>query len=958
MDLAGWLSPRLFYLSGWIAMRKQFYEKVLPSQGIYCVTEITKDKKVVNRFADSLEEVERLVEEINSAGKNVFIAPSSFSGHSRMGDFAIYCRSFFVDLDVKPDKADCYKSKAEAIEDLDHFLKVTELPPPVVIDSGNGIHAYWPFEEDVPIAEWKAYADKFKQLCLDHMKIDPVVTADITRIMRCPETLNFKTDPPNPTKFLSEEINQYDFGAFKDYLGDAGELPVSILDLVPKGLDEDTKKIARLDNFETTFQEIAEKSLSGQGCNQIKNALINASTLAEPIWHSALSIARQCTDWETAIHLLSEDYAGYSYEATIRKANDTAGKPHSCDVFAQRNPGGCNGCPFKGEITNPLAIGRKFVEAPAEEISKEDAIRIEKNPEEIPLFPKYIHPFVRGKTGGIYFIPPDEIGDDGEKVPTDPVLISTNEFFPVKRMYGDAEGELFLLRVVLPHEVREKYISMGEAQSVESMKEILGKAGVAPPSQKLWPKIVEYTMKWAHYLQSQNSADLICSQMGWTEDNDSFIIGQTELRGHGEKRRAASSPTIRNIARLMDTKGDFKTWKQSIKRLDVPEMEMQAFGVFLSLGSPLMRYTSTNGMTFCYTGTSGGAKSGSLYAGLSVWGAPKEQSVYDSTDNAFNSRAMSLKNIFMGMDEVHDKPPESIAKLIHFISQGKGKMRMQGSFNAERELQQTASLLCLMTSNTSLYDIIFSKKANASGEIMRLLEYVITQPSFLTLDIGKEIFEPFKQNYGHAGQEYIDRILTMGDSGVAKYMNEWSKRITASKLGTNAAFRFYESAFTAAFSGAQIAYDNGIIDLDIERIYHKVLLETIKVRDKTQKNQITDYEGLVTEFLNQHWRSGTLIFDEGRIVNEPFGALVARVEIDSSMQYVSKTEFRKYLASRGVGTGEFEKAMENTPIGVESKKMRLSTGWKAGMTSPPIHVYGFKSEIPKEILDGNKNIGT
>ena len=380
-------------------MRKQFYEKVLPPHGVYCVTEITKDKKVVNHFAESRDELEGLVERINAEGKNVFIALSSFSGHSRMGDFAKECRSFFVDLDVKPGKAGCYASKLEAIEDLDHFLKVTELPPPVVIDSGNGIHAYWAFEDSVPIAEWKPYAEKFKQLCLDHMKIDPVVTADVTRIMRCPETLNFKTDPPNPTSFLTTEIYQYDFEVFKDYLGVVEPSITSILDLAPKGLDDDTRQIAKLDNFETTFQEIAEKSLSGSGCAQIVNALVNAKTLPEPIWHSALSIARHCTDWETAIHLLSEDYPGYDREATIRKANDTIGKPHSCDTFAQRNPGGCDGCPFKGKITNPLAIGRKFISAPTEEITKEDAIRVEANPQEIPTFPKAILPYVRGKNG-------------------------------------------------------------------------------------------------------------------------------------------------------------------------------------------------------------------------------------------------------------------------------------------------------------------------------------------------------------------------------------------------------------------------------------------------------------------------------------------------------------------------------------------------------------------------------
>ena len=938
-------------------MRKQFYKKVLPSQGVYCVTEISKDKKVINRFASSLDEVETLVEEVSLAGKNVFIALSSFSRHSRMSEYAIYCKSFFIDLDVKPNKKGCYKSKVEAVEDLDHFLTVTELPPPIVVDSGNGIHAYWPFEEDILIAEWKPYAEKFKQLCLDHMKIDPVVTADITRIMRCPETLNFKTNPPNPTSLLTDQFNQYDFDAFKDYLGEVSIPTGSILDLIPKGLDEDTKNITKFENFETTFQSIAELSLSGNGCNQIKNALINAKTLSEPLWHSALSIARHCTDWETAIHLKSEDYSGYSYEATLKKANETFGKPHSCNIFEQRNPGGCKDCTYKKQITNPLAVGRKFVAAPTvEDISQEDLIRIAENTKEIPVFPKAVLPYVRGRNGGIYYLPPFEIDNEGTKIQPEPVLISINEFFPIQRMYGEEEGELFLLRIVLPHEVREKYISMGEAQSVESMKVILGRAGVAPPNQNLWSKIVEYTMKWAHYLQSRDKAEKVCRQMGWGQNLKSFIIGETEFFGNGKQHRAPSSPLIRDVSRLLKPKGDFQVWKNCINKLNQTELEMQAFGVFVSFGSPLMRFTSTNGMSFCFTGLSGAAKSGSLLAALSVWGAPKPLSVYESTDNAFNLRAMSLKNIIMGMDEVHDKPPEQISKLVHLISQGKGKMRMQSSINAEREQQEIASTLCLMSSNVSLYDLILSKKANASGEIMRLLEYVLVQPSYLTIEVGRSIFNPLHDNYGHAGPVYVDRLLTLGEEEIKRRIERWSKRLSGTKLGTNAAFRFYETAFSATFAGAEIAIEAGIIDFNIERIYDKIILETIKVRDSTQRHQITDYEGLITEFLNDQWRRGTLIFDEGRVINEPNGELVARVEIGSGTQYISKSKFKKFLSEKGVGSAEFEKALEKSSVKLESKKMRLSTGWKAGMNTPPIHVYAFQYEIPKEMLnDSNQS---
>jgi len=284
-------------------------------------------------------------------------------------------------------------------------------------------------------------------------------------------------------------------------------------------------------------------------------------------------------------------------------------------------------------------------------------------------------------------------------------------------------------------------------------------------------------------------------------------------------------------------------------------------------------------------------------------------------------------------------------------------MRMQSSINAEREQQEIASMLCLMSSNVSLYDLIFTKKANASGEIMRLLEYVLMQPSFLTMEVGKRIFDPLHRHHGHAGPDFINRIIDLGDTEVRARIDRWSRRVTTTKLGTNAAFRFYETAFSAIFAGAEIANEASIINFDIERIFDRVMLETIKVRDNTQKNRVTDYEALIGEFLNDHWRKGTLIFDEGRLVNEPHGELVARVEIGNSTQYVSKSKFKQFLTSKSVGSGEFEKALERSDVKLESKKMRLSTGWKAGMTTPPIHVYSFQYEVPKELLDDNTSNG-
>jgi hypothetical protein len=70
---------------------------------------------------------------------------------------------------------------------------------------------------------------------------------------------------------------------------------------------------------------------------------------------------------------------------------------------------------------------------------------------------------------------------------------------------------------------------------------------------------------------------------------------------------------------------------------------------------------------------------------------------------------------------------------------------------------------------------------------------------------------------------------------------------------------------------------------------------------------------------------------------------------------VSKSKFKKFLSEKSVGSAEFEKALEKSTVKLESKKMRLSTGWKAGMNSPPIHVYSFQYDIPKEMLDDNQS---
>jgi hypothetical protein len=182
-------------------MIKQFYEKALPSQGVYCVAKITATKRTVQEFAETLDDLEIIATKFGMEENNVYVALSSFDGYSRKAEDSQYLRSLFIDLDVGDSKVAIdrgYATKADAHIALQVFLASSGLPEPVIVDSGTGVHAYWFFDRDIPTAEWKPYAEKFKAFCLENeLHIDPVVTADVARIMRCPETYNYKTTPPS-----------------------------------------------------------------------------------------------------------------------------------------------------------------------------------------------------------------------------------------------------------------------------------------------------------------------------------------------------------------------------------------------------------------------------------------------------------------------------------------------------------------------------------------------------------------------------------------------------------------------------------------------------------------------------------------------------------------------------------------------------------------------------------------
>jgi hypothetical protein len=444
---------------------------------------------------------------------------------------------------------------------------------------------------------------------------------------------------------------------------------------------------------------------------------------------------------------------------------------------------------------------------------------------------------------------------------------------------------------------------------------------------------------------AKQSAEIMRTQMGWTPDHDAFVVGDKEITRDGRILSSPTSPLCKGIAKHLTSAGSYDLWKESANKLNKEGLELHAFTLLSGFGSILMDQTSTSGVTISLTGESGAAKTGALYSALSVWGNPKDLSVLEATDNGMTGRYLGLKNMPFGLDEVGNILPKTLSQLIHKISQGKSKIRMQASVNAERDHEMSASLIAIFTSNHSLYDKLTTIKKDPNGEVARLIEFSVRKPKVFKTDaqLGKEIFDSFRFNYGWAGPDFIKVLFGYHHVDISNMMNKWIIKFKKD-FGEDTAYRFYENLIAVCMTAGEILNKEGIVELDLDRIYNHIVSEMINIRDNVVKVNSVDYESIIGEFINLH-QTGILAFNaDNKTCMEPRTALVIRAEEANNLIYISKPEFRKFLIERQVSTREFVYKMKQAGIEVIEKRKKMGSGWKDATAQINVEAYVFPSD--------------
>lgn len=934
-------------LTTWGDVAKQFYEAVLPPTGNYCAVGIL-NKRVVQSFHKTIEELIQKGEELKNEGLNAYFALATFKNPNagRKASNAIDLQALFLDIDCGAGKP--YSDKIAGGQALRAFITKRNLPEPVLVDSGRGLHAYWPLKAPLDAGEWKRYGAKLKQSCInDGFLIDLAVPTDMARVLRMPDTLNFKETPPLPVLLMTEIICS-DIKAIDACLDD---VPLAAIDLHAArefGVDDMTRKLAG-DFPPTSFARLASKSLKGDaGCRQIAHALVNADTLEEPLWRAALSIAWRCTDAEVSIHKLSAPHPEYSQEDTLRKAENTRG-PMTCAWYKQNYPQICEGCPHS--ITSPIQLGRKVDAAPIQN----GMTVVPTAP--APLVPPYPWPYFRPATGGVYRKDKDKDGDSIETKIYDYDIYTTARYYDSDE-HGEGDGELVTVHIASPQDgLRNFTTPIATLLAKDKAREFLTKHGVVALNKQL-DEIMAYFASSIRDLQRKAPATRMHNQMGWTPNLSGFVIGETEYSAQGAKFTPASLAT-RSITPFLHKKGSLEEWKKIVDFYAQPGMEAHALAVFFGFGAVLLKLIGgleVLGATInLMSNKSGTGKTTAQMVVNSIFGHPNALLMRQNDTLMSKITWLGMLNTLPAtMDEVTNVTDEELSNLVYDIPQGRGRNRMESQSNKLRINKTSWSTFLITSSNSSLYDKLSRLKATPDGELRRLIELRISRPLNITKAESDMVFGKLQHNYGHAGPIFVNYVLNNIDKlrtftlGIQTQLDRL--------LNSQQQDRYYSIIGACAIAAGHITKNLGLHSIPVDPVIN-YLVVTLNGIQTDVLRPAADTSGIATEalstFINDNFPNA-LVVNGNRIGNVaplarflPRGPLRFRFEPDTGFIWIPAAVFKEYLTSKQIDVRSAMSDLASAGYATSSSSgmKRISAGALEGLDSSPVRCYQFHASV-------------
>lgn len=916
-----------------------FLTCVLPAEGTYCavIFNTANPRPGVDfprqQFCASIEELTDVLLTNDKQGRTVYHACASYRDpkgiwnerkqkwEARTQANALAASAFWLDIDAGRAGAP-FPSAGAAAEAVVDFCSRVLLPRPLFVGSGSGLHCYWPLEQSLAPDVWQQYADGLKALCVAHgLKADPARTADIASILRPPGTYNRKAGE-QLVRYDTSNCERHAILEFAGLSGSVGKVQRSRNRTARLSLT--TSIIGRIDSG-TSYGAVYADDIADR-CAQL-GLFRTSGNIQEPLWYAGLGVLGRCEDGEVKAHEWSaKDYPDYSPGATTHKldrARQLTGAT-TCEKFDGVNPGVCQSCPLYQKINSPIS-------AP---VGNAHALEIPRHGPAVDDAPQTFSDDLRWSLKNRLFTI-DEIDDEHSAS-----IVAHHPVYLMGVQTGELDSNAFSYRFTksLPREgwsviVIEAKLLHGNG----GIADMFGK-GVVIHDGKMFLNYARHAVDVYH---SDAETAVRYDQFGWKNDNQSFLFGKMLYTSVGPVE-AIGAKEVGTRSQWLGPKkgGSVQAWTNAADALFASDMEAFSAVVLASFAAPLMKFQSQDeggAIIHLFTPSSGMGKTTALTGAWTVWGTKEALALTNDDTRVSKPIAIgTLANLPIIYDELRDRDPEVIRRLVVMFTEGRDRMRgtIDGTIRHTKANWQT---ILLSAANNSLIDQLQGDGVDAPA--FRVLELSGALAPGIDKTKGDRLKRIMNDNAGHAGDAYLRYLMNPEVLAWTKQaLEKWTQEIWDSTRA-NSAHRFRVRAIGAIAVAAALVNKLGILHFQTDRIVAWLMRELGQTYNKgtVSDASMTSLEQAISslgEFINDHYGETIVVADRFKAkspkmipILKPHNRLSIRYEIATGRVFLSESVFRDWAIKKQLSPRTVLDLLEQNGVIVARKRgVTLSAG--------------------------------
>jgi hypothetical protein len=854
----------------------------------------------------------------------------------RSQENALALRSLFIDVDVKPG---AYESTKAALLAFKAFVAASGLPmASVIVATGSGgFHAHWALDRALPPHDWQPLANALAHCVSEHgLIVDTQCTIDSARILRVPDTWNYKHDDPQAVRLLlsGPEVTVEEMVAV---LGNYLAVP-EVRNIVAPNI-EPRPRVAGLNDelgggigHNAPPINIQSVALS---CAFVKDALdTGGAAYTNPLWFLTTSIATFTEGGRDDAHAMASGHPGYTVETTdelyqrasTQQAKRDLGWP-SCEKISLSGATQCKSCPLLAAKKSPLnhAVGPAV--APANDVS-------------LDVLPD---DFFRDQRGVVH---KRTLTDDGQvmSIPVCP--------FPLRDGWlQDDPWTLHFTTEITPGARHKIHFEFAAVMAKDGFGKACGAQGMMLTD--LHAKALrEFLVAWVTKLRQVKDAIVASTPFGWSTQHgkiDGFTYAGRVWCGDIDRPAATADPLM---ASTYMPKGDIAPWvtaAQMITDQERPELDAILAAAF---AGPLVRFTGQSGcMLSAYSSESGIGKTTTMRVAQAVWADPiKAMQSLNDTPNSVLKKIGDLKALPLFWDELKTEADTQKFVLLSFqLTQGKERSRL--NYDITQRNPGTWQTILVSASNDSLVDPVQRVTKSTTAGLYRLFEYAVPPGTKGQIEHGvvSRAVAALNESYGQPGLLYA-QFLGREHKRVAREVAEMQDKLAA-KLKAGNDERFWIAVMTTVIMGAMYANELGLTRIGIQPLLKHLasvmtgMRETIKETPSDMKSGAA-VSTVLAQYLSAMRARHTLVTNRlhvgrGKPAKGSIQVLsdVSKLDAiyvhrgrDDGLMRISSTQFSRWLADHDFPSHALRKALtEDYGMKITNAHIGAGTEYVGGM---------------------------